>query len=264
MINYKKYLRILSNTIFTKNKDLGPSILLSKIFNKSYDFIFITRLIQSKKILISDWDKFSQNLNSKLHIESKSYLVEYKSIQNNKIKKIPFKMGGSAGLEICYFLTRFIKPNTIVETGVAMGNSSRAFLTAIKNNKQGHLFSSDLPYLNYKNSHEYIGCVVEEDLKKYWNLFIGEDIANIKKILNSVNNIDLFHYDSDKSYFGRKRIIEAISAKFSDNFILIMDDIGDNNYFMDYVSSNNLNYKIFSVDNKLVGITGKHNILKFL
>lgn len=262
MIDYKKYLRILSNTIFSTNKNLGPSILLLKIFNKSYDFIFTTKLFKSKKILISDWDKFSQNLNNKLYKESKSYLAKHKSIQNNIIKKIPFKMGGSAGLEICYFLTRLIKPNTIVETGVAMGNSSRAFLAAIKNNKQGVLFSSDLPYLDYKNAHEFIGCVVEEDLKKFWNLFIGQDISNIKKIMNSINNIDLFHYDSDKSYFGRKRIIEAISSKFSDNFLLIMDDIDDNNYFMDYVGSNNLKYKIFRVDNKLVGITGKHNILK--
>ena len=45
--------------------------------------------------------------------------------------------------ELLFFLTRFLKPNIVLETGVANGYSSKAILYAIKKNKKGSLFSSD-------------------------------------------------------------------------------------------------------------------------
>ena len=39
-------------------------------------------------------------------------------------------------------LVSYFKPKNIVETGVAAGVSSHAILTAVEDNKRGHLYSS--------------------------------------------------------------------------------------------------------------------------
>ena len=48
-----------------------------------------------------------------------------------------------------------------------------------------------------------------------------------------------------------------IQKKLSDNGIIIMDDIQDNSFFMDYLIENKIKkWKIFSFENKYVGLIG--------
>jgi predicted O-methyltransferase YrrM len=51
------------------------------------------------------------------------------------------------GLDSIYVVIRALKPNTIVETGVANCASSFYILLALKKNKRRYLFSIDFPNL---------------------------------------------------------------------------------------------------------------------
>ena len=120
------------------------------------------------------------------------------------------------------------------------------------------MYSSDFPYFRIKDPEKYIGIVVEENLKKNWNLFIDGDENSLPKIFKKVKNIDIFSYDSDKTYLARSKTLTKVSKFLSENSVIIMDDIQDNSFFYDYIKENNIsNWKVFEFHNKYLGIIGK-------
>ena len=91
--------------------------------------------------------------------------------------------------------------------------------------------------------------------KKNWNLFIKGDEYNIREIKKKINSVDLVHYDSDKTYSGRNKFMKLISDICHEKTIMLMDDLHDNTFFLDYVNKNNkLNWKILKDKNGYVGI----------
>ena len=77
------------------------------------------------------------------------------------MENIQYNLGGGADYPLLYFLTRYLNPENVLETGVAAGFSSYAILSALQKNRKGTLYSSDFPYLRIKNPERYIGIVVE-------------------------------------------------------------------------------------------------------
>jgi len=197
----------------------------------------------------------------------------YEKINRSEIKPIRLKIKknlsnvpielryASADCELLYFITRKFKPAIILETGVAIGYSTSYFLSAIKKNNLGKLYSSDFMYLGIKDSKNYIGYLPKK-LKFNHDklLFKDGDEFNIPKILNKLNkkNIELFHYDSDKSYRAKEKSLKLISNKVSKKIIYIFDDIQDDFFFKDFVKKNNLKYLIIQPTNKnkYIGIAG--------
>jgi predicted O-methyltransferase YrrM len=154
----------------------------------------------------------------------------------------------------------------VVETGVAAGWSSFAILESLRKNGQGKLYSSDFPYFRLKDPEQFIGCLVPQSIRENWHLDIrGDDIA-IPAICDTVQNIDIFHYDSDKSYSGKLFAIKQIQKKLSLNSIVIFDDIQDNLFFKNLVNYLNCEYQVFEFEGKYVGqldgfnITNQQNI----
>lgn len=174
----------------------------------------------------------------------------------DKLKTVPFDLGGGGNYELLYFLTRTLGPAAVVETGVAAGWSSQAILSALKTNGAGHLYSSDFPYFRIKDPERYIGFVVEEALKKRWSLFIEGDQYNLPKILHEAPRIDLFHYDSDKSCEGRQKALALVSPRLSDKAAVIFDDIQDNAHFKNMVEASGRPFKVFGFGGKYLGLTG--------
>lgn len=159
---------------------------------------------------------------------------------------------------LLYFMTRYMAPNYIVETGVSAGFSSYAFLSAMKVNGKGTLYSSDLPYFRVPNAESYIGIVVEESLRDNWELYLQGDRKNLPKIVDSIRQIDIFHYDSDKSYAGREFSITMIEKKMSPHGIIVIDDIQDNVHFYDYIEQHTPDaWSIFEFQGKYIGMVGK-------
>ena len=188
-------------------------------------------------------------------------ITQSKTIEQNAdktLENIPYDLGGGADYKLLYFLTRYLSPENVLETGVAAGFSSYAILSALQKNGKGTLYSSDFPYFRIKDPERYIGIVVEKNLRKSWNLFIEGDENNLPKIFKIVKKIDIFSYDSDKTYSGRSKTLKKVSKFLTENSVIIMDDIQDNSFFYDYIKENNIsNWKVFKFNNKYLGIIGK-------
>jgi predicted O-methyltransferase YrrM len=174
-----------------------------------------------------------------------------------KIQEAGIILGGEGDINLLYNIVLMEKSKFILETGVAFGWSSMAILLAQKDIINSILVSVDMPYPK-KNNEKYVGLVIPEKLKNKWNLIREPDINGIKKALNILNGkIDLCHYDSDKSYEGRKYAYPLIWKSLKDGGYFISDDIEDNSFFAEFVNKNKLNYEVIKCNEKYVGIIKK-------
>ena len=194
--------------------------------------------------------------------ESEIFSEELKAAAKLRLASIPVKLGGAGMYPVLYFLTIYKKPKVILETGVAAGFSSKTFLSAIKRNGFGKLYSSDFPYFRLPNPEKYVGILVDNDLKKDWHLYIEGDKKNIPVILSQVDQIDIFHYDSDKSYEARVQAFDQIKHKLHKGSYILFDDIQNNNHFRDIVNKNNFDHYVFEFEGKHVGMIYNYNPTK--
>jgi predicted O-methyltransferase YrrM len=188
-----------------------------------------------------------------LWAETKEFGAELRARAKRLREETGQRIGGGARAELLYFLTRHTKPAVVVETGVAAGFSSTAFLTAMQRNGHGRLYSSDFPYFRSENPEEYVGILVPDELRADWTLLLKGDAENLPAILELVDHIDLYHYDSDKSYAGRRYGMNVVAAKLSAESVIMMDDIVDNVFFRDYVAERNEPFMVFGTGEHCVG-----------
>ena len=190
------------------------------------------------------------NINGKLAGLDKDTIIEGKQLE----KKSSFKMGGSAHIHLLYDCVRLIKANKIIETGVAYGWSSLAILKALDNGKGGKLYSVDMPYPT-KNNENDVGIVVPHYLRKNWYLIRKPDNPGIMDALKMIGEkIDLCHYDSDKSWWGRHYAYPILWESLKSKGLFISDDIQDNLYFYEFVKGKSLKYAIVKIEEKFVGL----------
>jgi predicted O-methyltransferase YrrM len=199
------------------------------------------------------WDAFATLMSEHLAQES---ALEWRAIEAQLELLNPDELAGFGGggcVPLLYFLVRYLKPDTVVESGVAAGWSSEAILRALHKNKNGHLFSSDLPYLFRSNSN-LIGLGVSEKLKYRWTLNCRGDREALPSFLAVVKSIDLLHYDSDKSFKGRQWFLNKAKLKLTTDSVVVMDDIDDNVFFKEFVELYLMEYYIIKFDDKYVGV----------
>ena len=144
-------------------------------------------------------------------------------------------MGGGADIDLLYSLCLAFNAVRVLETGVAFGWSSLAILSAIGSRPGAVLTSVDLPYLG-ANLDELVGLAVPNDLKSCWSLRRGADRDELPTAIADTRPIDLAHYDSDKSYAGRRWAYPLIWDGLRDGGLLISDDVEDNLAFLDFAA----------------------------
>jgi len=202
------------------------------------------------------YEVFLKDLDEGLWQEAVNACRSIEQEAQKKLSVLGLDLGGGGHYPILYFFTRYLNALCVVETGVAAGWSSQAILTAIqKNGGAGHLYSSDFPYFRYKNPEKLVGYIVDDTLKGMWDLYIDGDRNNLPLILQKADRIDLFHYDSDKSYDGRTYALDIIKPKLTPESVIIFDDIQDNSHFKDFVESAGVPYRIFEFEGKYLGLT---------
>ena len=186
------------------------------------------------------------------------------SLDNRTIKqardleaKSSSKMGGSAYIDLLYNCVTMLKANNVIETGVAYGWSSLAILKALSETSKGKLYSIDMPYPG-KNNENDVGIVVPENLKKNWILIRKPDKPGIKEALSKISGkVDLCHYDSDKSWWGRHYAYPLLWDSLKSNGLFISDDIQDNLYFSEFVKEKVLNFAVVQYQGKFIGLIRK-------
>ena len=176
-------------------------------------------------------------------------------IEGQKLQlKSSVKMGGASHVHLIYDCVRLTKAEKVIETGVAYGWSSLAILKALNVNKNAMLYSVDMPYPRKKNEND-VGIVVPQYLRKNWILIRKPDKPGIVKALNKAGGqIDLCHYDSDKSWWGRNYAYPILWKSLKSKGLFITDDIQDNLYFSEFVKNKSSTYTVVKYDKKYIGL----------
>jgi len=171
-----------------------------------------------------------------------------------KASTVEVQMGGEGELSLLYHLCIGFKVKKVIESGVAYGWSSLAILLAIKDTEGATLISNDMPYVKMDNE-DFVGVVVPNEYRNKWELQRSPDISGLPKAFKKMKgSIDLFHYDSDKSYVGRMWASKLIWKHLKPGGLFISDDINDNLAFKHF--SENVDRKPIIVEHlgKYVGI----------
>jgi len=90
-----------------------------------------------------------------------------------------------------YIIVRMLKPDSVIETGVAKGGTTQAMLLAMKKNQKGHLYSIDLP-----GGSQAYKKIITKDIKDKWTLILGDSCKELPKLMNKIGKVDIFLFDS--------------------------------------------------------------------
>lgn len=246
--------------------------IIRNVLKKGFFLLMVKKLLKrlekNNSILATKWaeskvklttTEFCQNIDKKQYVETVSEVARIKEDAKTKLSYLKFSLGGGGNYFLLYFLVRKFCPKITIETGVAAGWSSLSILRALHKNKVGKLYSSDFPYFRIKNPEKLIGILVQKEPNlKDWILDIrGDDIALLdfaKKLDDS--SVDLFHYDSDKSYSGRENALRVLNANINSKTVIIFDDIQNNLHFRDFVKKSKSFFYVLEFESKFIGIVG--------
>ena len=171
--------------------------------------------------------------------------------------KSEVEMGGPGDLDLLVDAVRLTKARRVIETGVAYGWSSLAILDSIARNGGGQLVSLDMPYPKMGNE-DFVGIAVSDRLRDRWTIIRQPDRPGLEKAIAAFDgNIDLCHYDSDKSWWGRAYAFPLLWDALVPGGLFISDDIQDNLFFAEFVKSKKLPFAVTMSEGKFVGLMRK-------
>ena len=139
---------------------------------------------------------------------------------------------------LLYVLARALKPEVVVETGVASGISSSFILKALDKNGRGRLYSIDLHYREgvAVPFGKELGWIIPEELRYRWSLNLGESIKVLPKLLDELGSVNIFLHDSRHTY--KTMMSEYIIVwSFLKDGVLLSDDVACNDAFLDFADS---------------------------
>ena len=139
---------------------------------------------------------------------------------------------------LLYLTVRALKPEVVVETGVAYGNSSAHILKAMQMNGAGRLYSIDHAPLEI-GAENYIGALIPGELQSRWELHRGTSRHLLAPLLESIGKVDLFIHDSLHTYSNMIREYRAATPHLQGISLLLSDDIQRNQAFGDWTKESN-------------------------
>jgi len=137
--------------------------------------------------------------------------------------------------EVLYLLVRLLKPEVVVETGVAAGISSCFILQAEEDNRTGRLYSIDLhsPGHRLEDGLTYhmpqgrqSGWVIPDNLKYRLHLILGDARETLPPLLDQLSSIDIFLHDSLHTFKHQKWEYETAYPFVNKGGLLLSHDIG--------------------------------------
>ena len=157
--------------------------------------------------------------------------------QNQDLMYLPFHT-------MLYLLTKKLKPDIAVETGVQIGGSTHAILKAMTENSRGVLHSVDIGKFfvhDYKHV-AHIAPLVTTEEEKHWKFTCGNSQKVLPSLVNKIGMFDLFCAGHTHTYEIQKHEGELCWSHIRDGGIFVLDraDNNDNRYlneFLDKYSS---------------------------
>lgn len=121
-------------------------------------------------------------------------------------------------------IVRLLKPDVMVETGVARGISSAVALAAMAENGRGHLYSIDFPAL-LVDPQRFVGQAVPPALRGRWTLLSGPSRLLLPGLVRRVAPLDLFLHDADHTYQSQLTEYRTVWPHLRSGGLLLSDDI---------------------------------------
>ena len=133
--------------------------------------------------------------------------------------------GDMALARIVYCMTLHLRPEHLLETGVARGITTRLILEAIAENGHGHLWSIDLPPPGEPDVHDQIGIAVPDRLRLSWTYVAGSSRRKLRPLLSEIRTIDLFVHDSRHTQRNLMFELQHAWAALTPRGAAIVDDV---------------------------------------
>lgn len=154
-------------------------------------------------------------------------------------------------LELLRILVKEVRPEVVIETGVANGASTRTFLSSFKDFDliDSKLFSLDID-----------PRVATPELlsSPQFNFVLIDSPDDFLTAMEAIKVVDFFYHDSDHSY--KNQMLEYIAAweiLNPDKGVLVSDDINWSNAFLDFCKKVNRVPLLLSDGGKFAGVISK-------
>jgi len=162
--------------------------------------------------------------------------LESRGIQAGPMSFLAWNDGDAGFVRALWCLTRHLKPDKIVETGVAHGVTSRFLLEALERNGKGKLFSIDLPPLE-RPWRKQVGMAVGDRFGNRWKYIKGSSRRRLPALLSELGQIDLFIHDSLHSEHNVRFEMDLAWTALRPDGALVVDDVDANWGFRTFVDA---------------------------
>lgn len=150
-----------------------------------------------------------------------------------------------------YTIVRLIRPQWVVETGVASGKSSALILLALHHNGQGNLISIDLPNIPgcllsdgalTHTGGRPTGWLVPEYLRSRWQLLLGDSRQLLPGVIGKLPALDVFFHDSLHTFDHVQFELETASKCLESGSVVLVDnvDLAGGAAFQEFLASKHL------------------------
>ena len=118
-----------------------------------------------------------------------------------------------------------LRPEVVIETGVAHGVTSRIILEAMGRNDFGHLWSIDLPFPFDHRLHAETGLAVDDACRARWSYLEGSSRQRLPPLVTEVGHVDMFIHDSLHTARNTVFEMEQAAPAMQAGGIMLTDDI---------------------------------------
>jgi predicted O-methyltransferase YrrM len=133
-----------------------------------------------------------------------------------------------------YATVRALRPELVVETGVANGVSTSYLLLALRGNGKGMLHSIEVGDSSYLPPDCSPGWIVPDELRGRWTLHIGDARDLLPKLLWQLGKLDVFIHDSLHTDEHMRFEFAEAYPHLRDGGLLIADDALWNRAFLEF------------------------------
>jgi predicted O-methyltransferase YrrM len=123
-------------------------------------------------------------------------------------------------------IVRLTRPAVMVETGVALGFTTATVLQAMTEIGQGHLYSVDLPALQY-DPDDPVGRAVPPSLRARWTLELGDSRKKLEPLCARIGPVDIFLHDALHTYSSQLREYRTVWPFIRSGGLLVSDDVNN-------------------------------------